>query len=110
MKTRRIAISSRRWICVALVSSALGQPDCVSARTKNICSGQPRRNVYSFNVRDYCHLHAEFLAQGRPHAGIILAKQQHYSVGEQMRRLLKLIATKAMEEMTNKIEFLSDWE
>ena len=48
------------------------------------------RSLYSFNVRDYCRLHAEFLAQGKSHAGIILAKQQHYSVGEQMRRLLKL--------------------
>jgi nitrogenase subunit NifH len=68
------------------------------------------RSLYSFNVRDYCRLHAEFLVQGRSHAGIILAKQQQYSVGEQMRRLLKMIATKPVDEMTNKIEFLSDWE
>ena len=33
------------------------------------------RSLYSFNVRDYCRLHAEFLAQGKSHAGIILAKQ-----------------------------------
>ena len=57
-----------------------------------------KRSLYTFNVRDYCRLHAEFLVQGRSHAGIILAKQQHYSVGEQMRRLLKLIATKTAEE------------
>jgi hypothetical protein len=30
-------------------------------------------------------------------------------VGEQMRRLLKLIATKSAEEMKDKIEFLSAW-
>ena len=64
----------------------------------------------SFNVRDYCRLHAEFLVQGRSHAGIILAKQQQYSVGEQMRRLLKLIATKPAEQMTNELEFLGNWE
>ena len=69
-----------------------------------------KRALYSFNVQDYCRLHAEFLAQGRSHAGIILAKQQHYSIGEQMRRLLKLIATKPAEEMTNRVEFLSHWE
>ena len=68
-----------------------------------------KRTLYSFNVRDYCRLHAEFLVQGRSHAGIIVAKQQHYSVGEQMGRLLKLIATKPAEEMIDKIEFLSDW-
>jgi len=66
--------------------------------------------LYSFNGRDYCRLHAEFITQSRSHAGIIVAKQQHYSVGEQMRRLLKLIATKPADEMTNRIEFLSDWE
>jgi hypothetical protein len=69
-----------------------------------------KRTLYTFNVRDYCRLHAEFLLQGRSHAGIVVAKQQHYSVGEQMRRLLKLIATKPAEEMTNTIEFLNDWQ
>ena len=69
-----------------------------------------KRTLYSFNVKDYCRLHAEFVAQSRSHAGIIVAKQQHYSVGEQMRRLLKIIATRPAEEMTNKIEFLNDWE
>ena len=68
------------------------------------------RSLYSFNVKDYCRLHAEFVAQSRSHAGIIVAKQQHYSVGEQMRRLLKIIATKPAEEMINKVEFLSDWD
>jgi hypothetical protein len=67
------------------------------------------RALYGFNVRDFYRLHTEFLAQGKSHTGIILAKQQHYSVGEQMRRLLKLIATRSAEEMRNKIEFLSDW-
>ena len=66
-----------------------------------------KRTLYSVNVRDYCRLHAECLAQGKSHAGIILAKQQHYSIGEQMRRLLKLIATKPAEEMASRIDFLS---
>jgi hypothetical protein len=68
-----------------------------------------KRSVYSFNVRDYCRLHAEFLAHGKSHAGITLAKQQHYSVGEQMKRLLKLIATKPAEDVLNRLEFFSDW-
>jgi hypothetical protein len=38
-----------------------------------------------------------------------ITKQQHYSVGEQMRRLLKLIATRPAEEIRDKIEFLDDW-
>jgi hypothetical protein len=69
-----------------------------------------KRVLYSFNVQDYCRLHAEFLAQNRTHAGIVLAKQQHYSVGEQMRRFLKLVATKPAEEITNQIVFLTHWD
>ncbi|MGE0130286.1 MAG: DUF5615 family PIN-like protein [Blastocatellales bacterium] len=67
------------------------------------------RVLFGFNSGDYQRLHTEFLTQGRSHAGIILSKQQHYSVGEQMRRLLKLIAMKSVEEMIDRIEFLNDW-
>ncbi len=67
------------------------------------------RVLYGFNVGDYHRLHTAFLTEGRSHAGIILARQQHYSVGEQMRRILKLFATRSAEEMKNQIEFLSSW-
>ena len=32
------------------------------------------------------------------------------SVGEQMRRLLRLIAARTAEDMRNRIEFLSNWQ
>lgn len=67
------------------------------------------RVLYSFNVGDFYRLHTVYLAEGRSHAGMILARQQRSSVGEQMRRLLKLIATKSAEEMKNRVEFLSAW-
>jgi hypothetical protein len=65
--------------------------------------------LYSFNTGDYHALHTEYLTQGMSHAGIILARQQRYSIGEQMRRLLRLIHTVTAEEMSNRIEFLSAW-
>ena len=68
------------------------------------------RVLYSFNRRDFYRLHTEFLQQGKVHAGIILARQQHYSVGEQMRRLLKLNAARSPQDMENAIEFLSAWD
>jgi hypothetical protein len=49
------------------------------------------------------------MAHNMPHAGIILMRQQHYSVGEQMRRLLRLMASKSAEDMENWVEFLSAW-
>lgn len=67
------------------------------------------RAIYSFNIRDYHQIHAEYLTQGRSHAGIILSRQQQYSVGEQMRRLLKLIGTCSADEMKDRMELLSSW-
>jgi hypothetical protein len=67
------------------------------------------RVLYSFNMGDSYELHTVFLTQGRSHARIVLAPQQHYSVGEQMRRLLKLIANRSAEEMRDRVEFLNSW-
>lgn len=67
------------------------------------------RVLYSFNVGHFYHLHTDWLAQGRPHAGIILAPQQRYAVGDQMRRLLRLIAARSAEDMRNRVEFLGAW-
>jgi endonuclease V-like protein UPF0215 family len=68
------------------------------------------RVLYSFNIGDFYRLHRAYLAEGKVHAGMILAQQQHYSVGEQMRRLLKLSAAKSAEDMRNQVEFLSAWD
>jgi hypothetical protein len=67
------------------------------------------RALYSFNVADFMMLHRERIAAGEHHAGIILAQQQRYGVGEQMRRLLRLIGTKPAERMYDSVEFLSAW-
>ncbi len=71
---------------------------------------QQGRVLCSFNVGDFYRLHTDYLAQGKPHAGIILMRQQHYSVGELMHCLLRLIATRSADEMENWVEFLSAWD
>lgn len=68
------------------------------------------RVLYSFNVADFWRLHTAYMASTRAHAGMVLAHQQRYSVGEQARRLLKLIATRSAEEMKNRVEFLGHWD
>jgi hypothetical protein len=68
------------------------------------------RVLYSFNIGDYLYLHSQYLKQGKNHAGIILGQQQRYSLGEQMRRLLRIIAANSAEEMVNDVEFLSAWD
>jgi len=67
------------------------------------------RVLFSFNVGDFYRLHTACLAQQRSHSGIVVSKQQHYSVGELMRRLLKLVSTLSAEEMQNRFEFLGSW-
>jgi hypothetical protein len=63
------------------------------------------RVLYTFNVGHFCQLHAQHLAQGKCHAGIIVVFRQCYAVGEQLRRLLQLISMKSAEEIRNNLHF-----
>jgi hypothetical protein len=74
-----------------------------------VYASKQARVFYSFNVGDFYQLHTEWLTQNREHNGIILAQQQRYSIGEQIRRLLQIIAIRSAEEMRNRVEFLSGW-
>jgi Tfp pilus assembly protein PilZ len=67
------------------------------------------RVIMSFNTRDFYQLHTQLLEQGLSHAGIILAPQQRYGIGELVRRVLSLMDTFTMEEMQGRVEFLSNW-
>lgn len=66
------------------------------------------RALYSFNRGDYYALHTAWLRAGRSHSGIILSRQD-LSIGEQMRRLLRVINGRTAEEMRDRVEFLSAW-
>lgn len=67
------------------------------------------RVLYSFNVADYHEIHTSWSATGRPHAGLLLAQQRRYSIGEQIRRIVRLSATLSAEEMRSREEFLGTW-
>ena len=67
------------------------------------------RAIYSFNKGDFCRLHRDFIVQSQSHAGIILVIQQQYSIGQQLRGLLKLVAEKSASEMVNQLVFLSSY-
>jgi hypothetical protein len=68
------------------------------------------RVLFTFNVGDFLRLHTEWLSDGRNHAGLVLAPQQRYSIGEQLRRLLRVNKERSPLEMRNRAEFLSRWE
>ena len=65
--------------------------------------------IYTFNVGDYCRLHTEWLSAGREHPGIIIGAQQKFSVGEQVRRILRLRAETSGATMRSRLVYLSNW-
>lgn len=67
---------------------------------------EKERVLYTFNVGDFCRLHKEYLNQGRWHAGIIVAHRQRYSIGEQLRLLLRLTDIRSADEMKSQLVFL----
>ncbi len=67
-------------------------------------AAKAERVLYSFNVGDFYRLHCEWLRRGK-----VLVPQQVYSIGEQMRRLLRLSAGRSATEMRDHVEFLSSW-
>lgn len=67
------------------------------------------RVLFSYNISDYHKIHTEFLENGTDHGGIILSPQQRFSIGGQLKRILRLNAEIDQEQMKNQIEFLSNW-
>jgi hypothetical protein len=67
------------------------------------------RVLFTYNVGDFFALHRQFQQEGQSHAGVILAVQQRYSVGEQMRRILRINRERSSNDMRNRVEFLGSW-
>ena len=64
------------------------------------------RIIYSFNMGDFCRLHNIFISDAVTHAGIIVVPRQSYSIGEQLRGILRLISQQSAEVMVNQLVFL----
>jgi len=63
--------------------------------------------ILTHNVKDFPRIHYEFMEKGLSHKGIIVAKQ--VSIGEVVRRLLRLAAELTAKDMENRLEYLSNW-
>jgi hypothetical protein len=68
-----------------------------------------RRVLYSYNARDYQRIHSEWVSSDRAHAGIVLAGQRQFTIGEQARRLAILSRRASATAMRDRIEYLSGW-
>lgn len=67
------------------------------------------RSLFTHNTADFCVLHQLWTSEKRTHAGIIVAPQQRYSVGEEMRRIMQLVSHRTAEDMLGRLEFMSGW-
>jgi hypothetical protein len=65
------------------------------------------RALVTFNVGDFAALHADWLATGKRHAGIIVSSQ--LTIGDVLRRLVGLASALDADAMLDRLEFLSDW-
>jgi hypothetical protein len=62
--------------------------------------------IYTANVADYARLHRDFLSAGESHAGIVARIYQQLDVGEQMRRLERVLTEYEGRDMTNVFVYL----
>ena len=92
-------------VLTALEAALTGEPD----ETQLAFATERGCVLYSHYASDFYRLHTEWVSAGREHAGIILAPQQRFSVGEQLRRILRIRATASAESMRNRVEFLTNW-
>lgn len=67
------------------------------------------RVLFTYNIGHFFRLHTQLMEEGGSHGGLILAPQQRYSVGEQMRRVLRISRERSSEQMRSRVEFLSSW-
>lgn len=63
--------------------------------------------ILTHNVKDFPRIHHEFMEKGLSHKGVVVAKQ--ISIGEIVKRLLRLTAEVTTEDMENRLEYLSNW-
>lgn len=61
------------------------------------------RVLYSYDIADYCVLHRQ-----QRHHGIVVAKQR-IPIGDEIRKMLRLIGATSAEQMQNRLEYLSNW-
>ncbi len=80
-------------------------------RTPEIRGGRPRIAGTGVTVRRIVGWYKLGLSPDDPslHGRRFHARQQRYSIGEQMRRLLKLVAARSAEGMRNRVGFLNAW-
>lgn len=72
-------------------------------------AAQADRVLFTFNVGDFCRLHAEWMHAGRSHSGILTSDQLQYGIGERLKRLIAFVEQNDSDALKDRLEFLSNW-
>lgn len=67
------------------------------------------RVLVTANRGDFLRLHRDWMRAGRSHAGLVIIIQGQFSVGERLRRFRSLLEGRTAAQMTDAVEWLSDW-
>jgi hypothetical protein len=69
------------------------------------------RAILTYNVRDFAPLHGQWLATGRPHAGVIVSRQMgRRQYGLLLQRTLGLLDHFTAAEMVNNLVHLEQFK
>jgi len=66
------------------------------------------RAILTFNTAHYVKLYIELHKKHINHSEIVVSEQ--LSIGELLKRLLKLASSLSTEDIKNRLEYLSNWE
>ncbi len=102
----RLAVQLRRYGFDALSSH---EAERLSDRDEDqlAFAASQQRALVTFNVGDFVRLHQQYVADGRPHWGIILSTEESISV--LLHRLLRLLNSVTMEELKNQVRWLNEF-
>jgi hypothetical protein len=67
-----------------------------------------QRALVTFNHKHFAALHAQYIAEGREHWGIIFSTEE--GMGVLRRRLLRLLNTFSAEELKNQTRWLNEFK
>ena len=67
-----------------------------------------KRVLFTCNKKDFILLHREYVSLSKVHFGIVLVTQDQ--VGIILKSILKLHAEVSLDDMLNRLEFLSSWK
>ncbi|OAI38853.1 hypothetical protein AYO38_08785 [bacterium SCGC AG-212-C10] len=89
-----------------LTTAEAGQLGMKDPRQLRFATGIGRA-IYTTNRGDFAKLHGQFLADGEPHAGIIICSRQDIPPNVQARRIIALQREWTTESIRNTILYIS---